>query len=847
MPIRIDFEGASGYLQTHQEDGFQLSSNLNFTDAYRGGQVAASLGTGDYFMTHYTSLTNILTRTDPGVFGARELQVDGFKWAGFDQWGNLVPGAIATTVTITGYRAGSSVTHTFVTDATLGFETVTLPPSFAGDLYALHWTASGGSGLLLFDNITVVKPIAIEFTGTSGLYGSYQEDGFELTSTAGISWAYQGGQHAGSLGTGEYFMTWGTSLTNMLTRTGGGTFGATEIKLEGFQYNGWNNGQPVPGAVATSVTFYGYKASGPVTYTFVTDGAVGFETVTLPSDFAGGLYELYWTATTGTTLILFDDIKVFENRPPVAADLSDSAPADQGYSGNVGAYDLDGEFLYYEVVGDLPAGAHLGWNGSVWVEPTEADLDLPIGQSRTVTFDYRVSDGEFYSATRTVTIELQGQVPPGQLIDGDADPNQLDGLGGPDTISGLAGEDTLAGMRGADQLLGGAGNDVLYGGASNDQLFGGDDDDELHGDDGDDSLSGDAGADFINGGEGVDTVQGGAGNDDVRGGEAGDSVSGGGGENILWGDWGDDTLSAEGDYDFAIGGEGNDLLLGGLGQSVLNGDEGDDVLIAGGGLNSLHGGAGNDTLTGGAGADAFRYEDPFDHGDDHIVGFDVLEDVIYCPELHASASDTLAAAQQVGDDVVITYLDDEQDAHTITLVDVDLGDLNLSNIFVPAGMTLVGDGDANELYGDDGLDSLAGMAGNDLLYGGRSADTLSGGDGDDELWGSTGADSLDGGAGLNTMYGGAGDDTLAGGSDADRFDFAYAQNHGDDVILNFDAAEDVIYCPGLHDSLADTLAAAQQVGSDVVITYLDAESVAHTITLVGVNLSSLSLSNFTDV
>jgi Ca2+-binding RTX toxin-like protein len=72
---------------------------------------------------------------------------------------------------------------------------------------------------------------------------------------------------------------------------------------------------------------------------------------------------------------------------------------------------------------------------------------------------------------------------------------------------------------------------------------------------------------------------------------------------------------------------------------------------------------------------------------------------------------------------------------------------------------LVGDGQHNALYGEDGADVLIGQGGDDILDGGSSNDTLEGDDGDDELRGGDGNDELIGGTGSNELRGGAGVDT----------------------------------------------------------------------------------------
>jgi hypothetical protein len=71
------------------------------------------------------------------------------------------------------------------------------------------------------------------------------------------------------------------------------------------------------------------------------------------------------------------------------------------------------------------------------------------------------------------------------------------------------------------------------------------------------------------------------------------------------------------------------------------------------------------------------------------------------------------------------------------------------------------------MYGDEGLDIMAGGLGNDTMYGGINTDTMEGGDGDDLLYGEDGDDIMAGGAGNDLMYGGAGNDYMTTGTGHD--------------------------------------------------------------------------------
>jgi Ca2+-binding RTX toxin-like protein len=379
-------------------------------------------------------------------------------------------------------------------------------------------------------------PATIDFTGTSGPYETYAEDGFELASDPSLTDPFVGGQIAGSLGTGDYLQAFWTSQDTVLTRAGGGTFGVVALQVEGFRFNGFDPlGNPIPDAIATTVSFIGVTADGTVTYSFVTDGAVGFETVELPAEFAG-LYELHWQATGGAGLILFDDIEVFENRAPVAEDLIDQVAADAVYFGAVAAVDPDGQTLVYEAVGALPGGVGLNADGSLYLEPTDGDLDLLIGQYRTVTFDYRAGDGETWSAVQQVSLRIDGVNDGGQVYLGTSGDDALIGLYGPDTLIGGDGADYLEGGRGADSVSGGVGPDMLVGGAGDDTLTtGGGGEDVALGEAGDDTLtsgSGPAGAQ-LDGGDGADRLTAGSAPTAFIGGAGDDTLTAGSGADVF--------------------------------------------------------------------------------------------------------------------------------------------------------------------------------------------------------------------------------------------------------------------------------------------------------------------------
>ncbi len=149
--------------------------------------------------------------------------------------------------------------------------------------------------------------------------------------------------------------------------------------------------------------------------------------------------------------------------------------------------------------------------------------------------------------------------------------------------------------------------------------------------------------------------------------------------------------------------------------------------------------------------------------------------------------------------------DDDSTSSSFTVVGID----EAGNESDPAEITLTfsrletevtkrGTNDADNIFGDEGVNDLiilrggddfaTGGSGNDEMRGGSGDDTMHGHDGDDAIFGQAGDDFITGGEGCDTLVGGSGDDildghggddTIEGGSGNDRVH----GNEGDDRLF----------------------------------------------------------------
>ncbi|CUX34063.1 Hemolysin-type calcium-binding region (fragment) [Agrobacterium sp. NCPPB 925] len=453
-------------------------------------------------------------------------------------------------------------------------------------------------------------------------------------------------------------------------------------------------------------------------------------------------------------------------------------------------------------------------------------------------------------------------------------------------------------------LIGGRGNDMLIGGGGADRLIGGDGIDAVSyassstgvninlatgahtgdaagdsfesieaivGSEHDDTFIGDAGANTFIGGAGVDTVSyaeshigimvnlttgvhaGGAEGDVfrsvevIRGSSANDFFIGDADANVFHGGAGTDTVVFRGkrsDYSLTFDGvtqtymlsdrrsgspDGNDKVSGvelfqfadrTLTLEALLGSQNTpptDILVKGGTIaeNSR---AGTVVAT--------------------LAGIDPDMDDTMSFSLVAGATDRF---ELVGNTIRVktsSMLDYEtQSEHELGIMVTDAGGATFTKNITIAVSDVANEGvregtaKKDVIYGKAGDGVIYGYAGNDVLVAGVNGTTLSGGNGDDIVSGNCADDRI---------IGGQGDDMLSGleGRDA----FVFSANEGNDVIYDFNVAEDIIEIQGipLATSFEQIMANISEADNQITINFGDSNGVS----LDGVSKWQLTTDNF---
>ena len=146
--------------------------------------------------------------------------------------------------------------------------------------------------------------------------------------------------------------------------------------------------------------------------------------VTVTATDAGGL------STSETFIIAVTDV----NEGPVAlAQAVTGIDEDNPGSFALDVSDPDGDNLTFTVLNGPAAGTVTidDLTGMATFDPNGGFEDLDLGETRQVSFDYQVDDGQGGAATATVTITVDGAADPLTAAD-----DVIDGLGSPDIVFG---------------------------------------------------------------------------------------------------------------------------------------------------------------------------------------------------------------------------------------------------------------------------------------------------------------------------------------------------------------------------------------------------------------------------
>lgn len=352
----------------------------------------------------------------------------------------------------------------------------------------------------------------------------------------------------------------------------------------------------------------------------------------------------------------------------------------------------------------------------VFYEGSSSDYSIRKNVHREIEVDGFPSIGSYDLLTNVEKIYFQGDrvllsandiadlVPP--------EANTIFGSEEDDNLSGGVEDDWIVAGEGVNNVDGGNGNDVsYYEGWSTDFLVRKNQDDTISvtGYNVDDTLVSIEGVYFSGDdvliqsshlplpGTGID--------DTIHGSVAGDYLTGADGNDQLYGK------------------AGHDEIYGDAGNDTLHGDAGDDTLFGGSGDDSLYGGSGDDYLVGDAGADYMA-------GGTGEDGYDV-DDVA---------------------DIVVEEGDEDYDYIDSTVSYVLPDRVEELYLYGEGDLDGTGNGGQNWIWGNDYVNNLFGLAGDDGLYGEDGNDRLTGGQGDDELDGGDGSADVAVYAGLQSSF-----------------------------------------------------------------------------------------------
>lgn len=369
------------------------------------------------------------------------------------------------------------------------------------------------------------------------------------------------------------------------------------------------------------------------------------------------------------------------------------------------------------------------------------------------------------------------------------------------TGTGNSGANLIIAGSGGSILDGAGGNDDLEGGGGNDDLRGGADDDVLLGKGGNDTLTGGDGIDWLDGGAGDDVyVE--VGSDDgvfEREGEGFDTVKTSASElNLNTGNsiQGRDNNFYGWSYEHVEG-----IEYTGSGSFTGIGNARDNRIETKGGDDSLDGGAGIDTLVGGEGSDTYVVDSADDSVQDSGGSDDLLETQYAVTSLaDYTGIEHLTYTGNYRDPVTTLFYNPELRGNSgnnrIT------GGAAQDILYAGAGVDTLRGGEGSDTYvlgldADDVIDETGAgfLAGNaDEVWTSRSSYSIAllgnienlkfTGIGGATLIGNSNANSLFGGTGNDLLDGGGSDfgDYLAGGAGNDT----YVVRNGSDQLSEFD-------------------------------------------------------------
>ncbi len=232
---------------------------------------------------------------------------------------------------------------------------------------------------------------------------------------------------------------------------------------------------------------------------------------------------------------------------------------------------------------------------------------------------------------------------------------------------------------------------------------------------------------------------------------------------------------------------GSGFIIGTSANDDMTGSSGFDLMIGLGGSNRMHGGGGIDIMIGGSSSDDMFGDGGWDlmfgmGGDDCMSGGDSSDFM-----LGMSGKDIMHGN---GGQPFSFYI-------YAVLVEIEVGDF------------MWGNGEDDEMHGDEGWDWMFGNSGKDVMHGDDCQDIMFGGSDDDDMWGEDGGcvkidgiqvypgNFMMGESGLDKMWGGDHRDFMLGNQDKDIMSGGKAMDFMDggdeDDKMNGDDGFDVMF------------------------------------------------------